>query len=62
MAEVTVSTLDERIAEALDAEIGASELADLVSEVETAAASAAEAAVEARNHALDPMALPAARK
>jgi hypothetical protein len=49
-------SIDERIAEALDAaEIGASELADLVSEVETAAASAAEAAVEARNHALDPM-------
>ena len=39
-------SIDERIAEALDAaEIGASELADLVSEVETAA----------RNHALDPM-------
>ena len=49
-------SIDERIAEALDAaEIGASELADLVSEVEMAAASAAEAAVEARNHALDPM-------
>ena len=45
-------SIDERIAEALDAaEIGASELADLVSEVEMAAASAAEAAVEARNHA-----------
>jgi hypothetical protein len=50
-----VSTLDERIAEALDAEISSSELADLVSEVETAAASAAEVAVDARNHALDPM-------
>ena len=49
-------SIDERIAEALDAaEIGASELADLVSEVEMAAASAAETAVEARSHALDPM-------
>ena len=48
-----MSTLDERIAEALNAEISSSNLADLVSEVETAAASAAEAAVDAC--ALDPL-------
>jgi hypothetical protein len=50
---VTCEHLDERIVEALKADISSSDLADLVSEVETAAASAAEAAVDAC--ALDPL-------
>jgi hypothetical protein len=49
-----MDTLEQRIAAALSEDASASDLEALVTEVQSAAAAAEEAAVEARNHALDP--------